>query len=93
MEIYGCLGSIADFFKWSGYHINSFEYYDKFFQLSDDPAGTETDLPSSFDIEFRDVWFKYPGTDRYSFLKGLNENRRRRKSVHRRAKTARASRR
>ncbi len=71
MEIYGYLGSIADFFKWSGYHINSFEYYDKFFQLSDDPAGTETDLPSSFDIEFRDVWFKYPGTDRY-VLKGLN---------------------
>jgi len=69
-ELYGNLNSVAGFFKWSGFHINTYEYYDKFFDLSDEPEGTETELPDTFDIEFRDVWFKYPGTDKY-ILKGL----------------------
>jgi len=70
-QIYWSLGSFAGFFKWSGFHINSYEYYDKFFQLSDEPEGTETELPESFDIEFKDVWFRYPGTER-DILKGLS---------------------
>ena len=69
-SIYNDLNSFASFFKWSGTHVKTFEYYDKFFSLSEDEEGTEMDLPESFDIEFKDVWFKYPGTEKY-ILKGL----------------------
>ena len=68
--LYGNLNNVGGFFKWSGFHINSYEYYDRFFNLSDEAEGTEKELPAKFDIEFRDVWFKYPGTERY-ILKGL----------------------
>lgn len=69
-DIYGSLGGCAFIFKWAPFHINSYDYYDKFFKLSDESEGTEIKLPDSFDIEFRDVWFKYPGTDK-DILKGL----------------------
>ncbi len=55
----------------SFYHINFFDYYDQYFALSDDRSGTVDELPASFEIEFRDVWFRYPGTDR-DILKGLD---------------------
>ena len=58
-------------FRFSGYHLNFFEYYNKFFNLSDEPAGTESDVPKEVEIEFRDVWFRYPGTER-DILKGLS---------------------
>jgi len=70
-QIYGSLESFVGFFKWSGFHINTYEYYDKFFQLPDESEGTETELPKSFDIEFKNVWFRYPGTDK-DILKGLS---------------------
>lgn len=70
-EIYGRLENFAGFFKWSGMHVNTYEYYDKFFALSDEPEGKETELPESHDIEFRDVWFRYPGTEE-DILKGLS---------------------
>jgi ATP-binding cassette subfamily B protein len=70
-EIYGNLEGVAGFFKWSGMHINSYDFYDKFFNLSDESEGTQTDLPESFDIEFKDVWFRYPGTEK-DILKGLS---------------------
>jgi len=69
-ELYHHLDGAAGFLKWSGYHINTYEYKDKFFALSDEPEGRETEPPASYDIEFRDVWFRYPGTDR-DILKGL----------------------
>ena len=69
-EIYGNLRGFAGFFIWSGFHINTYDYYDKFFKLSDEPEGVETDLPGTFDIEFKDVWFRYPGTEK-DILKGL----------------------
>ncbi len=68
--IYSSLGGCAFIFKWAPFHINSYDYYDKFFQLSDESEGTETKLPETFDIEFRDVWFRYPGTEK-DILKGL----------------------
>jgi ATP-binding cassette subfamily B protein len=68
--IYNILGGCAFIFKWAPFHINSYDYYDKFFKLSDEPEGTETVLPETFDIEFRDVWFRYPGTEK-DILKGL----------------------
>lgn len=68
--IYNYLESFAGFFKWSGMHIKTYEYYDKYFALSDESEGTETDLPERFDIEFKNVWFRYPGTEK-DILKGL----------------------
>lgn len=70
-NIYDNLSVFAGFFRWSGMHVKTYEYYDKFFALSDEPEGTETVLPKTFDIEFRDVWFRYPGTKR-DILKGLS---------------------
>jgi ATP-binding cassette subfamily B protein len=32
-DIYGNLEAVAGFFKWSSFHINTYEYYDKFFEL------------------------------------------------------------
>ncbi len=69
-EIYWKLTSFASFFRISGFHIKTFEAYDKFFALSEDEEGTEANLPEHYDIEFKDVWFKYPGTEKY-ILKGL----------------------
>ena len=69
--IYNDLESFAGFFKWSGMHINSYEFYDKYFKLSDEAEGVEKNLPISFDIEFKDVWFRYPGTEK-DILKGLS---------------------
>jgi ATP-binding cassette subfamily B protein len=61
--------------RWSGYHINFFDYYGRYLDLSEeeeasDDAGAAT-LSAHFDIEFRDVWFRYPGTDR-DILRGLS---------------------
>jgi ATP-binding cassette subfamily B protein len=59
--------------RWSGYHINFFDYYGRYLDLSeeeDGAAGAEAP-PTQFDIEFRDVWFRYPGTDR-DILRGLS---------------------
>lgn len=70
-EIYVNLEGFAGFFKWSGFHVNTYKYYDKFFNLSDETKGTETEWPKSFDIEFKDIWFRYPGTEK-DILKGLN---------------------
>lgn len=68
--IYNDLNAFAGFFKWSGMHVKTYEYYDKFFALSDEPQGKTEDLPEDFCIEFRDVWFRYPGTQK-DVLKGL----------------------
>ena len=69
-SIYGDLSHSVFIFRWAPFHINSYDFYDKFFRLSDEPEGTQTQLPETFDIEFKDVWFRYPGTDR-DILKGL----------------------
>lgn len=58
-------------YRWSGYHINFFDYYEKYLDLSEETSGEASALPGRFDIEFRDVWFRYPGTDR-DILKGLS---------------------
>jgi ATP-binding cassette subfamily B protein len=69
-DIYNILGGCAFIFKWAPFHINSYDYYDKFFNLSDESEGVEAELPDTFDIEFKDVWFRYPGTEK-DILKGL----------------------
>ncbi len=69
--IYHNLSGCAFIFKWAPFHINTYDYYDKFLSLSDEAEGSETNLPETFDIEFKDVWFRYPGTDK-DILKGLS---------------------
>ncbi len=69
--VYYNLSGCSFIFKWAPYHIKTYEYYDKFFNLSDEAQGSETDLPETYDIEFKDVWFRYPGTDK-DILKGLS---------------------
>ena len=68
--IYSTLEGCVSLFKWGPFHINTYEFYDKFFKLSDEPEGTEHELPKTFDIEFRDVWFRYPETEK-DVLQGL----------------------
>ncbi|MDR0730066.1 MAG: ABC transporter ATP-binding protein/permease [Treponema sp.] len=66
-QLYGC-GFI---FGASIYHINSLDYYGKYFALSEDSYGDAEDLPENCSIEFDQVRFTYPGTDR-EILKGLS---------------------
>jgi len=71
--LYGVLEGCVFIFKWGPFHVNTYEFYDKFFKLSDEAEGTEHELPKSFDIEFKNVYFRYPGTDK-DILKGLSFN-------------------
>lgn len=68
------LNDMTSIITWAGYHIQFTDYYDKFFALSEDGApGKAVPAPETFDIEFRDVWFRYPGgEDNPYILKGLS---------------------
>lgn len=70
-SFYESLSGSTYIFRWAPFHINFYEYYDKFFRLSDEPAPPEGELPEKYDIELKDIWFRYPGTDR-NILKGLS---------------------
>lgn len=70
-SIYHSLGGCMLLFSASGYHIQFFNYYDKYFALSEEEQGEIQDAPEQASIEFRDVWFRYPGTDR-DILKGMS---------------------
>lgn len=69
-SVYMYLNMRTGIFRWSGMHINFFNFYDKYFNLSDDEPGSEIITPKKYDIEFKDVHFTYPGTER-EILKGL----------------------
>jgi len=66
-NLYGCV----HLFLWAGFHINTYDFYDKYFTLSEDEYGADDALPGSYDIEFDNVYFKYPGTEK-EILKGLS---------------------
>ncbi|GHU58761.1 hypothetical protein FACS189444_2950 [Spirochaetia bacterium] len=57
-------------FRYSAMHIKSFDFYDKYFALSEDTYGDTVELPADCAIEFDDVHFTYPGTDK-PVLQGL----------------------
>ena len=70
-KVYATLDGCTIFFTASGFHIKFFEYFHKYLDLSEDDAGECTDeVPEKISIEFRDVWFRYPNTQR-DILKGL----------------------
>jgi ATP-binding cassette subfamily B protein len=70
-NMYSSLNESTVYFRFSGYHVNFFDYYHKYFDLSEHKHGETEVLPPIHDIEFKDVWFRYPNTDR-DVLKGLS---------------------
>ena len=54
-----------------GFHVNTFGFYDKYLNLSEDEFGSDDEVPENNAIEFDNVYFKYPGTDR-NILNGLS---------------------
>lgn len=56
----GC-GSV---FKSIGYQAKFYEYYDRYFALSEDQYGEIDEVPQQASVEFCDVSFTYPGSDR-----------------------------
>ncbi len=70
-----CLGSI----KYTGHHLKAFDYYYQYLKLDEDDEGKITKVPSNIKIEFKNVTFTYPNTnkkvlDNVSFI--INENER-----------------
>jgi ATP-binding cassette subfamily B protein len=62
--LYDSLGGATIFFRASGFHIQFLDFYNKFFALSEDPESECAGLPNDFEIEFKNVRFAYPNTDR-----------------------------
>lgn len=55
------LGSVI---KQISYQAKFYEYYERYFELSDDDEGDIDKIPNSVSIEFCDVSFSYPGSDK-----------------------------
>jgi ATP-binding cassette subfamily B protein len=70
-SVYVDLENCTFLFRWSGFHINTFDYYDKYFALSEDRYECKEVLPDDFSIEFNDVHFAYPGTNK-EILNGIS---------------------
>ena len=73
-ELDTCVG----IFRWAGHHINTYEYYDKYFLLSESSYGEINIIPADTTIEFKGVCFSYPGTtklilDKLSFKINMGE--------------------
>ncbi len=58
------LDGVGSVFKSMAYQVKFYEYYDRYFALSEDECGKVNDVPKHASIEFRDVSFAYPGSDR-----------------------------
>ncbi|HHY12345.1 MAG TPA: ABC transporter ATP-binding protein [Firmicutes bacterium] len=70
-SVFESLLGVAFVIRFSHYHINFFDYYRKYLNLSEEADCGCDDEPETCDIEFRDVWFRYPGTQR-DILKGIS---------------------
>ncbi|MCL1936381.1 MAG: ABC transporter ATP-binding protein/permease [Defluviitaleaceae bacterium] len=67
----GLMGSVL-IIMWSGVHSNAFDFYKKFKQLSEKETNNTKKIDTTeISIEFDNVWFKYPNTDKY-ILKGIS---------------------
>ncbi|MDR0396762.1 MAG: ABC transporter ATP-binding protein/permease [Oscillospiraceae bacterium] len=67
---FGDLAGVTLLFRWAEFHFKTYDYYAKFFSLSDETRGSIDVLPSESVVEFDNVRFTYPGADR-EILKGL----------------------
>ena len=63
-SLWNSLREYTYIFQGIGSHIKAFEYYDKYFDLSDEDYGNIDEMPEDFSIEFENVNFTYPGTDK-----------------------------
>lgn len=70
-SLYEDLSGSIFILKWGHYHANFFNYYRQYFALSEDKEEKTDMKPVDFSIEFRDVWFKYPGTEE-DVLRGVS---------------------
>lgn len=70
-DLFESIGWAFGAITWSGYHINFFDYYDQYLDLEEEIDQDVTTLPREMTVEFNNVWFRYPGTDR-DILKGLS---------------------
>jgi len=61
---HGSLDGCTHLFRWGGFHVKTFVFYDKYFALENEKRGEINELPDTFSIEFNNVWFKYPGTEK-----------------------------
>lgn len=68
---YGGLAGCAHMFISGYFMLNSFNYYKKYFDLSDDAYAPDGEPAGRHSIQFCDVWFRYPGTES-DVLKGLS---------------------
>lgn len=62
--LWASLDNFGSVFKWIGHHIKASDYYEKYFTLSEDSFGTIDSIPEDFSVEFEDVCFTYPGTEK-----------------------------
>lgn len=58
------LDGIASVLKGMAYQVKFYEYYNRYFALSEDACGKVDDIPEHASIEFCDVSFSYPGSDK-----------------------------
>lgn len=68
LAVFTTLGAALDgcgsVFKSMGYQVKFYEYYDRYFALSEDQCGEISEIPQQASIEFCDVSFAYPGGNR-----------------------------
>lgn len=65
------LSGLVKVIRVSGQHINAFAFYDSYFELSEEEYGEEEAMPEYFEIEFENVSFTYPGTEK-KILNGMS---------------------
>ena len=54
-----------------GKYRNAYDYYDRYFALPEETYGKQNRVPQEVSIEFKDVWFTYPGAQE-PVLRGLS---------------------
>ncbi len=71
-SLYRWLRRAVSMIRFSGFHVNFVDYYNRFFAFSEDKEGEAGEVPADCSIEFRDVWFHYPGEGNPDILRGLS---------------------
>ena len=65
------LNGLVKVLRVSGPYRNAFAFYDSYFRLSEEEQGGEDTMPETFEIEFDNVSFAYPDTDK-KILDGMS---------------------
>lgn len=63
-SLYSSLGRFVNVFRWMGNHMKAYMYYDRYFALSENTYGEIDEIPKDTSIDFIDVCFTYPQTER-----------------------------